>query len=448
VSAGGPYTIREGQDLTLAATALGADMGLVTGYSWDINGDGTFGDAVGANPTVTWATLQGLPGTLIRDDGTFDVTVRVTYQGNRQVESAPTTLTVTNAAPTLTLNPVAAINEHGVATLRGTITDPSAADTFTLDINWGDPLSPGNMETIDLSAPLPAHVTWDANSRQFTVTHQYLDDNPTFTSQDRYTINATVTDDDSGFGADVETVLVRNVAPIVNLDPVMMINENGVATLTGSIADAGRLDTFTLEVNWGDPLSPDNVQTFNFAANAAGSQTFRLTHRYLDDTPTATSQDTYTINVGVRDDDSGVGSNSETVLVNNLAPQLLNLSATTIDENGITRLTGNIVDAGSLDTFTLDVVWGDGAMESFDLAAGTTDFLATHQYLDDNPSGTPFDHFPIVVHSRERIRNPDRQDCGHWDAGQLHPEHQLGRLALAAKYRDHRPVESPEPRNF
>ncbi|MEZ6110700.1 MAG: hypothetical protein R3C99_06775 [Pirellulaceae bacterium] len=39
------------------------------------------------------------------------------------------------------------------------------------------------------------------------------------------------------------------------------INENGVATLTGTIADPGTLDTFTLVVNWGDALSPNNVET-------------------------------------------------------------------------------------------------------------------------------------------------------------------------------------------
>ena len=29
-------------------------------YSWDINGDGVFGDATGAKPTLTWAQLEAL----------------------------------------------------------------------------------------------------------------------------------------------------------------------------------------------------------------------------------------------------------------------------------------------------------------------------------------------------------------------------------------------------
>ena len=42
------------------------------------------------------------------------------------------------------------------------------------------------------------------------------------------------------------SILVKNVAPTLTLDPVLMIDENGVATLTGTIADPGTLDTFTL----------------------------------------------------------------------------------------------------------------------------------------------------------------------------------------------------------
>ena len=64
-----------------------------------------------------------------------------------------------------------------------------------------------------------------------------------------------------------QSLTVDNVAPTLTLDAVAMIDENGVATLTGTIDDPGTLDTFTLDVNWGDPLSPDNIQQFAFAAN-------------------------------------------------------------------------------------------------------------------------------------------------------------------------------------
>src|ERR1700712_1200204 len=53
-NAGGPYWVEEGTPLVLGAS------GSAGTYSWDLNGDGTFGDASGASPTVAWAQLAAL----------------------------------------------------------------------------------------------------------------------------------------------------------------------------------------------------------------------------------------------------------------------------------------------------------------------------------------------------------------------------------------------------
>ena len=114
---------------------------------------------------------------------------------------AQATVTVKNVAPQLAnVSVTSMINENGNAILSGDVIDPGTLDTFTLDIDWGDPLSPGNTQSIALgtTAINSGGVTWNPITRQFTVDHQYLDDNPTATSQDDYTISVTVSDDDGG----------------------------------------------------------------------------------------------------------------------------------------------------------------------------------------------------------------------------------------------------------
>lgn len=56
--AGGPYRIHPGDSLTLDAS--GSTIDGSTSITWDVNGDGVFGDATGVNPTLTWSQLQAL----------------------------------------------------------------------------------------------------------------------------------------------------------------------------------------------------------------------------------------------------------------------------------------------------------------------------------------------------------------------------------------------------
>src|SRR5205085_2781172 len=91
VSAGGTYTIREGDALALDASASADADGDPLSYSWTVNGHA--GAAVGARPTLTWAQLAAL-GTPITDAGTFTVSVHVNDGRGWSAESAPATLTV------------------------------------------------------------------------------------------------------------------------------------------------------------------------------------------------------------------------------------------------------------------------------------------------------------------------------------------------------------------
>ena len=451
-----------------------------------------------------------------------------------------TTVEVTNVAPTLVLDPVAAIDENGVATLSGTITDPGTLDTFTVEVDWGDPLSPDNKETFTLSLASVASVVtvepdsfpsdtdissafpgvtlsasgagvsssvfsrtntshastgaqvfgnsyttyglwgsgpgitfradFDAptdyvaidvipnngydpatlsaynssgvlvasfttsgtsgsgipeeasisrgsadiayvtvfdpsnnyyldnlrfnadDSGTFTLTHQYLDDDPTGTPVDEMPISVTVTDDDSGSVTSDTTVEVTNVAPTLTGLSATPILENGTTTLSGTIADVGTLDTFTVEIDWNDDGTVDETHI----GLSAGP--FSYSHQYLDDDPTGTPVDNMPISVSVTDDDTGSVSGDTTVEVTNVAPTLTGLSATPIFENGTTTLSGTIADVGTLDTFTVEIDWNDdGTVDETHIGLSAGSFSYSHQYLDDDPTDTPVDDMPISV---------------------------------------------------
>ncbi len=160
--------------------------------------------------------------------------------------------------------------------LTGVIDDPGSLDTHTLQINWGDPLSPGNVQTIDLTVATPG-VTYNAETREFAIEHQYLDDNPTGTGSDSYTIRVTVTDDDTGGGIAETAVVVTNVAPVIGETTDATIKE-GTAVSIGifadnpevpflppiSFGDVGTLDTHTAVIEWGDGTGETPLSVVGF----------------------------------------------------------------------------------------------------------------------------------------------------------------------------------------
>ncbi|MBL9161973.1 MAG: PKD domain-containing protein [Planctomycetaceae bacterium] len=318
------------------------------------------------------------------DNGTYAVIVKVTDDdGGAGFGSAA--VQVNNVAPSnVQIQPIAAIDENGVATLELTFDDPGTLDGHTVEVDWGD----GTVETLAVAA----------GSRTFTANHQYLDDNPTGTAADVYTVNVKVRDDDGGLATALQTVQVSNVAPSnVQIQLIAAIDENGVATLELTFDDPGTLDSHTVEVDWGD----GTVETL---AVAAGSRTFTANHQYLDDNPTGTSSDVYTVNVKVRDDDGGLATALQTVQVSNVAPSNVQIQPiAAIDENGVATLELTFDDPGTLDSHTVEVDWGDGTVETLAVAAGSRTFTATHQYLDDNPTGTSSDVYTVDV----RVRDDD-----------------------------------------
>jgi ELWxxDGT repeat protein len=153
-------------------------------------------------------------------------------------------------------------------------------------------------------------------------------DNPTNTLSDVYAIAATLVDDDGGTVTASTTVTVNNVAPVIdNVFVTSDIDENGIATLTGTIVDPGLADLLTVVIDWDDlnnatdsvfavsALADVNVgDTFVSSSDGAvltvtnvttADASFSAEHQYLDDSPSATESDRSSISATVTDDDGG-----------------------------------------------------------------------------------------------------------------------------------------------
>ena len=135
---GGPFVVTQGSSLTLAATgSTDPDEGQSLSYSWDVNGDGVFGDASGSNPTLTWTTLLSLGINSAPD--VRNVTVKVTDTFGAVATSQSTTLTVNANTP------------------------PVAIAGGPYSITRGSTLTVSALASYDVNADQTLTYSWDVN---------------------------------------------------------------------------------------------------------------------------------------------------------------------------------------------------------------------------------------------------------------------------------------------
>lgn len=375
-----PTAAYEQTEVTLQTTIAGfEDLTAPVSYIWDF-GDGTFvnGLATSSLIEVTHVYLDDDPTGGSPDPYLNKVKVTDSGGGIGVDEFA---LPVNNLDPVVSITVTPAIEENGVVAMSGSFTDVGILDTHSATVDWGDG-----------TPPEPLAIDAEPGSGTFGASHQYVDDDPSGTAADVYMVVVTVVDDDAGVGEDSSGVVVSNVAPTVSsLEVTPAIEENGTVLLSGSFSDPGSLDTFTVVIDWGPGEGSDTL------ALGAGAATFSGFHQYIDDNPSGTPSDVYPVSVTVTDDDTGVGTASTNVTVNNVAPEVTAIGDTIV-ENGVATVSGIIIDPGSQDTFTVVIDWGAGeGSDALVLGAGATAYSATHQYLDDNPSGTASDVYSILV---------------------------------------------------
>ena len=352
------------------------------------------------------------------------------------------TVLVKNVEPTVSLDPVTAVDENAALTLKGSFSDQGLLDAHEVTVEWSDPNGTAN-STFALPATSALIVGSSFNSVtdgaeltvtniaggvvSFVVEHRYLDDGTApgnGTSTDISAVVVTVTDDDDGVGDALLDVPVTNVEPSVLLNPIASVFESGTIIVTGSFSDPGSLDEQVLTVDWDDAndtvdsmfaLGPRGGlivgDTFTSSSDAAvltvtaisgDTVTFAVSdHQYLDDGDApgnSTPSDISHILVTVSDDDTGVGQGSVDVQVENVIPELVPnsvvISATKDNKaevGEVVSLSAEFTDLGVLDTHTVAIDWDDGTTSNslldpgdfntfMDSGADTGSFTASHTY--------------------------------------------------------------------
>jgi hypothetical protein len=189
-------------------------------------------------------------------------------------------------------------------TLTGRFTNPDARDTHTVVIRWGD------------GTPAVA-LSLGRGVFTFRATHTYADQPPNGGAA--YPVTVTVTDAGGGWTSAALPAAVVNLPPVVG--PVVggqFFDAGQAFSATGTFADAGRNNTWSATVDYGDGTGP---QPLPLQANMS----FRLNHVY-------TAEGTFTVVVQVRDGDGGVGTQSERVAV--FLPGTADLQAAAVAPGG------------------------------------------------------------------------------------------------------------------
>ena len=380
---GTPVTLRgEFEDADLA------DTHTVT-VNW---GDGTTSTV--ANASLVWHTDTQLWSFQVPHafaDSSSAVTVTVADQAGASA-SASIDVNIGTVAPTFSL--AGSASEGGPGSVSFSVLSGNAAGyTYSFDFN-----NDGVFEVVNsasLSAAIPA---------------SYIPDGPAI-----LVVHGQVTDK-HGVSTDYPAdVAIANVAPTLSgltTDRSSYL-ENDTVTLTGTIAEPGRYDSETVEIDWNDGTP------HTFLHLLAGQHVFQARHQYLNDP--AGANDAYAVNVTVTDKDGDTGAAIKNVVVINAAPNATILAGSSPTNPSETVFTSSGSDVGTQDVLSYHwtVTNSDGSQTLADQSSTDLYFTPTaggiyHVTLrvTDSDGGSGTDSALVVAGS-------DQDDTIHINPGTL-----------------------------
>jgi len=135
----GPFTISEGEGLTLSSAET-RTFGNPVSFEWDIDGDGVFGDSTVAEPILTWQQLCGFG---LDDDGVYSIALRVTNDtedpsSDGLFTDAFSTITILKTAPSIDLTGAATTGVGQEYAVTFSATDPGNDTIQNWVFDWDD----------------------------------------------------------------------------------------------------------------------------------------------------------------------------------------------------------------------------------------------------------------------------------------------------------------------
>lgn len=403
-------------------------------YEWDFDNDGNYDNAVGIYPVFDPTNTSYATANF---DGVYLIKLKVT-DGANNVDYDNLTLNVTNIVPSITVTyPNGGENTSGIVDINWTANDP--VDTLLIDLDYWNgsawvsvatdetddgtydwnttPLAlDNNIFKVRVTAKDGTNQTSDASDANFSVDSVApvaeangayacnegstvvltsngsdggtiginsvdwdLDNdsvfevngvNATFTCSDDgvFTVNVRVTDNHGQSSVDSSTVTVSNVAPVISAESNRTVVEGAIVTVNNTFTDVGSADTHFVNVDWGDGNGDGQAAT-------AGVQ-LSINYTYADN-------GVYIVVVNVTDDNGGWDTDTFSVNVTNAAPVLNAGNAVTINESESITLNATFTDAGTADTHSAVISWGDGSTDTIVLGSANSPINNSHTYVDD-----------------------------------------------------------------